>query len=107
MSDKTVTTMKETEDGRRFTDKVENTLPWVWSGAFQAVNDSAKRPYAIGAIVSTNLGCCVVALSHDGPDMDRNIENCNAAGKFIVECCNACQEEDGEWKSGNIAGDLP
>ena len=106
------TPMKETDDGRRYTDKVENTLPWIWSGAFQSVADPEKKPYAIGAIVSKNLGCCVVALTHDGADMNRNIENCNTAGKFIVECCNTFdptqEPQDEQWKDGNnIAGDLP
>jgi hypothetical protein len=72
------------------TQSIKETLPWIYSGAYPTVNDPAtiKRPYAIGAIVSEKLGCCVVAISFDSPDMDRNIANCDAAGKFIVECCN-------------------
>jgi hypothetical protein len=64
------------------------TFPWVFSGAIAALDG----PYAIGVIYSLPLGCAIISVGHDGPDMAENISKTNSAAAYIVESCNARHE---------------
>jgi len=67
---------------------IDQTFPWKWCTAVSGIN-TTDGPYAIGSIVSMKLGAVIVALSHDGPDMEQNIGRCNTAGHYIVDMMNA------------------
>lgn len=65
--------------------ELDATLPWTFPGAAAAIDGS---PYAIGVIISKKLGCPIISISYDGPDMANNIAKANAAGSYIVHACN-------------------
>lgn len=81
--------------------KIDETLPWKFTGGFKALDGD----YFIGTITSDTIGA-IVSLSHDGnPNSEAML---NEAGKFIVESVNAMKKlkiNTSDAKINNNQGD--
>lgn len=72
------------------TTNVEDTLPWSFTGAYEAIGVSPSgKPYHIGAVISEKLGCVMVALSYDGKDQEVNKSRLQEVGEFIIKKVNS------------------